>query len=62
MVKAKDIGLISGLKAGHIGEVVTHIQFVDDTILFCSRISEEVVVRNHIPIQNLKGPLNPLLR
>ena len=35
MVKASNIGLFQGLKVGGKREKLTHLQFADDTLLFC---------------------------
>ena len=40
--KAKDIGLIGGFEDRKSGEVVTHLQFADDKILFNIARWEEV--------------------
>lgn len=41
-MKAKDINLIGAFKVGRNGEAISHLQFVDDTILFSTNSKEEV--------------------
>ena len=48
LLKAKEIGLISGFEVGSGVEVVTHLQFVDDTILFTSTNWEEITILKRI--------------
>lgn len=43
-VKAKDVGLLEGFQAGHNGEMITHLQFLNDIVLFCSAKWEELLV------------------
>ncbi|XP_077254129.1 uncharacterized protein LOC143893065 [Tasmannia lanceolata] len=43
-LKARSCGLIQGLRAGSNGEDITHLQFVDDTLVFIE--NEEAVVDN----------------
>lgn len=40
-VEAKDLGFIEGFKVGHNGEVISHLQFANDTVLFCSASREK---------------------
>lgn len=47
-MKTKDIGLFRGFGVCHKGEVVTHLQFANDTILFCLAIKEAVVALKRI--------------
>ena len=44
LMKAESIGLFRGLKVGRRGEIVTHLQFADDTLLFCE--ANEEYLRN----------------
>lgn len=46
--KAKESNLIRGFEAGHHGEAITHLEFVDDTILFSSSRWEEIVALKRI--------------
>ena len=43
MIKARELGIIKGASVGQKLEVCTHLQFADDTILFCETNWEEVV-------------------
>jgi len=43
-VKAASIGLFRGLQVGRKGVTVTHLQFADDTLLFCE--ANEMFLRN----------------
>lgn len=42
LVKAKDIGHIEGFEMGCSREVITHLQFADDTMSFSSSRTQEV--------------------
>lgn len=35
LVRAKEMGLINGASVGQLEFQITHLQFADDTILFC---------------------------
>ena len=41
--RARDCGLIKGTKVGNEGPVISHLQFADDTIVFCDSEREEVI-------------------
>lgn len=42
------MGLISGFEVIQNGEVISHLQFVDDTILFSSTKREEILAVKRI--------------
>jgi len=44
MVKAANMGLVQGLQVGKNRETLTHLQFADDTLLFCE--AEELYLEN----------------
>ena len=46
--KAKDCGLTEGFEVGGGAEIITHLQFADDTIIFSSSRWEEIVVLKRI--------------
>ena len=48
LVKAKDVGLIGGFEMGRSGEVITHLQFADDTVLFSSSRRDEILALRRI--------------
>ncbi|XXG72211.1 hypothetical protein AAC387_Pa07g1359 [Persea americana] len=48
LLKAKELGIISGFEIGHNGETITHLQFANDTILFTSSNREEVLALRRI--------------
>ena len=48
LVKAREMGVISGFVASRNGEVITHLQFADDTILFSSTKREEIMALKRI--------------
>ena len=48
LVKAKDVGLIGGFEMGRSGEVITHFQFTDYTILFSSSRRDEILALRKI--------------
>ena len=41
--RAKEKGDINGLSVGNNGPVLTHLQFVDDTMVFCAADKEELL-------------------
>jgi len=49
MIRAAEVGLFKGLQIGSHRETLTHLQFADDTLLFCEA--------NEIYLQNLKKVL-----
>lgn len=48
LVKVRELGIISGFKIGRCKEVITHLQFADDTILFSSAKREEILAIKRI--------------
>lgn len=48
LVLATDFGLVKGFEAVQNGEMISHLQFADDTALFCSAIKEEVLTLKRI--------------
>lgn len=44
MERARSLGLVRGVVVGKVEVVVTHLQFADDTIIFCEVNMEEVMV------------------
>ncbi|CAL5412431.1 unnamed protein product [Camellia sinensis] len=48
LARAKEMGLIKGATIGNNGIIVTHLQFADDTILFCEAEWVEVVTIKRI--------------
>ena len=49
LIRAAEVGLFKGLQIGSHRETLTHLQFADDTLLFCEA--------NEIYLQNLKKVL-----
>lgn len=43
-VKVKDVRLLKSFQAGHNGKMITHLQFLNDIVLFCSAKWEELLV------------------
>lgn len=48
LVRATDIGLVKGFEAVKNGKMISHLQFADDAILFCSANEEEVFMLKRI--------------
>lgn len=48
LVKAREMGVISGFQASRSGEVISHLQFVDDTLLFSLTKREEIMALKRI--------------
>ncbi|KAL7195827.1 hypothetical protein ACSBR1_035959 [Camellia fascicularis] len=48
LARAKDLGLIKGVSVGHSEIQLTHLQFADDTLLFCEAEEAEVVTIKRI--------------
>lgn len=48
LIKAKDIGLIRGFEERHNGEVISHLQYADGTILFSSILREKIIALRRI--------------
>ncbi|CAL5415136.1 unnamed protein product [Camellia sinensis] len=46
--RAKEVGLIRGVSVGSSELIITHLQFADDTIIFCEAEWEEVVAVKRI--------------
>lgn len=40
--KARELGIVKGFEVSPNGLVVTHLQFVDDTLFFCDPSKSEV--------------------
>lgn len=36
MIKKVEMGFISGFRVGSSGVIISHLQFVDDTMIFCN--------------------------
>ena len=49
LLRASNMGLFQGLKVGRQEVLLTHLQFTDDTLLFCEANEES--------LQNIKGLL-----
>ena len=43
LVEGKEVGLIGGFGMGRSGEVITHLQFTDDAILFSFTRRDEIL-------------------
>lgn len=50
LVRTNDSELFKGFKARHNGKMISHFQFIDDTMLFCSASREEVIMLKRILI------------
>lgn len=48
LVKARDMGVISGFEVSRNGEAISHLQLADDTILFSSTKIEEILSMKRI--------------
>lgn len=48
LVWATVLGLFKGFEARHNGEVISDLQFADDTVLFCSTTRGEVLVLKRV--------------
>ncbi|XXG77619.1 hypothetical protein AAC387_Pa08g1737 [Persea americana] len=48
LVKEKDVGLIGGFEMGWSCEIIMHLQFIDDTILFSSSRRDEILALRRI--------------
>lgn len=55
--RARGLGLIKGVEIGSTGLAVTHLQFADDTLIFCNSDPEEIrsVKRIHRCFQLMSG-------
>ncbi|XP_028093957.1 uncharacterized protein LOC114294055 [Camellia sinensis] len=48
MERAKDLGLVKGAVVGHSELKLSHLQFADDTIIFCEANWEEIIAIKRI--------------
>ena len=48
LVNAREMGVISGFEASRNGEVISYLQFADDTILFSSTKREKIMALKRI--------------
>lgn len=48
LVRAREMGVISGFEFIQDGEAISHLQFADDTILFSSTESKEILALKRI--------------
>lgn len=58
LIQAKNLGLIKGFEAGLNEEVITHLQFVDDNILFCCSSTRVEVILLKIILRCFQLVLN----